>query len=535
MSGSLWTEIANMQQKLYKHNQAYIESSVLIQEPDFEKYRKAYLTATKKYEEVSSYEEMLKEISKSDIIIVGDYHTCSQSQRSFLRLLKAVIKKEKNFAVGLELLNKKYQLELSKYLNKKIGKRTFLKRIKLEEHWVFDLWNNFEPIFDFCKYHKIAMHAMDSSDFGSTVRERDEAVGELAADAYYRTGEKLFILIGDLHLAPKHLPKCINESLKLRGKKARILVLYENCDSIYWDLSKKNLIADVNVVRINKNSFCRLHTPPVVCQQSYINWLENEEGEIDYSDAKHNFLDIIDRLCKFLRIKLGKEKDNIEVYTCGDLSFLARLEEDPRFEDEELDVIRRQILSNESYFIAKAGIVYLGSLSLNHASEEAAHYLKHLCSGEETPRYVVDAFYANVLHEMLGFFGSKMINHQRKCHHWNDVYEMDEYFKTIEVPKSRKLEAESVKIALKIKKMELKGKPISEDMLEGNNDLFFALSHLLGYMLGDRLYYALLKNVIDRKEVTEMFYDKWPGEGTPFAVYHRLSKRLKKVRIPKRM
>ena len=75
----------------------------------------------------------------------------------------------------------------------------------------------------------------------------------------------------------------------------------------------------------------------------------------------------------------------------------------------------RQVASSESYFIPRIPLVYLANLSINHVSEEATHFLKHLCVAAELPTDPIDRFYANTLHEAIGFFGSKVINHKRKA------------------------------------------------------------------------------------------------------------------------
>jgi hypothetical protein len=93
----------------------------------------------------------------------------------------------------------------------------------------------------------------------------------------------------------------------------------------------------------------------------------------------------------------------VEVYTCGDLSFLERLETDPDFTRKEVRRIKKQILASESYYIPQQKIAYLASLSLNHAAEEASHFIRNLCAGNEFPREPADAFYANALHEAVGF------------------------------------------------------------------------------------------------------------------------------------
>ena len=41
---------------------------------------------------------------------------------------------------------------------------------------------------------------------------------------------------------------------------------------------------------------------------------EHEGETFDFADAKQSFLDYLDRIASFLDIKLGPEKDEVEVY-----------------------------------------------------------------------------------------------------------------------------------------------------------------------------------------------------------------------------
>ena len=74
-----------------------------------------------------------------------------------------------------------------------------------------------------------------------------------------------------------------------------------------------------------------MNTPPIIWQQTYIHSIENDEGDIDYQDAKQNFMDLVRHIEGFLELDLPKNVDDVEVFTSGDLSFLERLKEDKYF------------------------------------------------------------------------------------------------------------------------------------------------------------------------------------------------------------
>ncbi|MFH1874563.1 MAG: ChaN family lipoprotein [Pseudomonadota bacterium] len=537
MPNSPRQELLDLQKRLYKHNERLIESSIIVKESGFEAYEDRYRKNVRNYQQIVSHEEMIQDILKSDIIYVGDYHTCNQSQRSFLRILKNVVTKKKNITIGLELIHHNFQEAIDSYLNGKITDSTFIAKTKLKEQWIFDLWSNFKPLFDFAKYHGLKIVGIDAAGEKASLLQRDKASAKVLVDVLKKNSQTiLFVFIGDLHIAPQHLPLEVNKLLKQMNLKKKELILYENSEPIYWKLAENGLDDKTEVVRLAGGNYCRMHTPPIVCQQSYLNWLEHEEGEIDYYDAKSNFLDLVERIAKFLKIKLGPEIDEIEVFTCGDISFLKKLRESKKFNKQELNLIKQQILSSESYYIAKTKYVYLANLSLNHAAEEAAHYLKSLCSGLEEPREYVDAFYANILHETLGFFGSKLINHKRKCFHEAEFKKLLEYLRTIDVPGERSLEKQTAELILEFKKYEKSGIPLLfTNIYRQPMELFLATTHALGYMLGDRLYYAMVDHVVTKAAIKAMFFDPWLESGEPYETYMKLVKKLKGVKIPKRM
>lgn len=531
-------ELIGIQKKIFEANRRLIRGSIRIIEPGFRAYERRYRDTVRNYRNLSDHEALLQGLLDADIIYVGDYHTCAQSQRSFLRILKSLQKhSQRPMLLCLELFHKSMQSVVDGYLAGRISEETFLKRVKLRERWVFDLWENFKPVMEFAHYHHIPAVGTEVAREDASLYRRDQLAGRHIADIAARyPRHRLLVLIGDLHLAPSHLPQAVSRALKRNGPTRKTLTIYQNSDAIYWKLARLGLVEKVDVVQLRDDAFCLMHTPPIVCQQSYLNWLEHEEGEIDYADARHNFLELVGRIAHFLRIPPGARKDDVEVYTCGDLSFLKSLEKDKQFSRPEVRQIKQQILASESYFIPKKPLVYLANLSLNHAAEEASHYLKYLCTGEEEPRARVDAFYANVLHEALGFFGSKLINPKRKCFHLNEFRGMLRHFKHHPVPKGRATEVETAKLLLTYKLWEHRGIGLSADFVFNQPyQVFFAITHALGYMLGDVMFYGLMSNVIRKRDVRRLFMDRWRDDGAPFRSYMRMVTKLKSIKIPKRM
>jgi hypothetical protein len=530
-------ELIQIHRQIFRKNQRIIEESILVSEKGFHRYEKNYLRRVEVYRSTADVSELKAALADATWIYMGDYHTNRQSQRALLRVLKLLISQTDRFVIGLEFLQKRHQDSTDKYLKGKISLPTYLKKVNIRKNFYFDLWENFEPIFDFAKYYQLDIFGIESAPYGAGLKRRDRAMAQTLAEVQrLRPGYKVLVFVGDLHIAPENLPTQVAKVLGGDYDKDRELYLYQNSQKIYWKLAEMNLEDKVEIVRIDEKSFCLINTPPIVWQQSYLNWLENEEGEIDYQDPKHSFLDLAKNIAKFLGIKLPRSKDDVEVFTCGDLSFLERLKEDPEFTLKEKRTIQRQIELSESYYFPKRKWAYLGNVSLNHAAEEATHFIRHLSAGDEFPRTPLDAFYANVLHEAIGFFGSKIINPKRKCMRTKDFKSLIDYFKRARVPRDRTFELEIAHAVLEVKKLEKRGKPIADprEMIR-HQDLFFGVTHALGYMLGEILYHAMVQGKLKKKEIVRIIANPFFKEGETWEVYRGLLGRFGDIGLPQRM
>src|SRR5262249_1090985 len=132
--------------------------------------------------------------------------------------------------------------------------------------------------------------------------------------------------------------------------------------------------------------------------------------------VKEAMVELVRAIAGFLQVH-ANGCDDFRVYTTKDLNFLEDLRRKHRFTEREIGEIKRQISNDESYFISRGNIIYLSCLSIDHASEEAAHYLNNKLSGH-VPRALParSDFYSRILREALGFFGSKVVNPGRAHH-----------------------------------------------------------------------------------------------------------------------
>ena len=218
----------------------------------------------------------------------------------------------------------------------------------------------------------------------------------------------------------------------------------------------------------------------------------------------------------------------------ADLELMDLLEDSGLDEDEKRAFIRH-VEEEQSAFVPALNTIYLATLSVNHAAEEAAHYVKQRASRAAEPGEPRDRFYFVALNEALAFFGSKVINPKRKAEHQGRLRRA--------VARARKQKAWNVedraaRFALEHLTWERSGGRGSA--LEHAADLadpavFSAAAHLLGYILGDRMYYALTDGVISKRRIRELFLARHDEPGEALDTYLELSAALRSVKIPRRI
>ncbi len=528
-------ELLAIQKRLFKINQNIIKQSTLQGDRHLHRYQQRYLKAVADYKKTVQVEELKKSILAADIVLVGDYHTNRQSQRAFLRLLRQLLGEQRPFGICLEMIHRSKQKYVDQFLRDKIDEANFLKKIQLKKHFYFELWSHFKSIFTFAKQNNIPVYGLESAQSFAGLPKRDEAMAKTLIELKQQNPEKLLmVLVGDLHLVPAHLPKMIQKFGKSQHPK--VLLIYQNSEKIYWKLAELGTADKIEIVQIDERSYCLMNTPPIVCQQSFLSWLDHEEA-FDISDARHQFLELMEYIAQFLNLRIPDNKEDVEIFTWKDLSFLDDLEQEADFTQREIRQMIRKIESSESFYLEKRKWVYLGNLSLNHAAEQASICLKHLLAGTLRPRTGFDAFYVQVLQDALGFLGSKLFNHKRKCMRESDYETLAKYFRGLsKLTKKERLDFDLAKMLIAHQQAIRKNKdPVLNSMLFKSSDLFFGLSHALGQILGERIYHALMAKLISKQEIAKLFRSHYEGEEVAYLLVKQLLSRSMHLRLPQRL
>ena len=182
-------------------------------------------------------------------------------------------------------------------------------------------------------------------------------------------------------------------------------------------------------------------------------------------------------------------------------------------------------------------IIYLANSQLNMAAEEACHFLNAVLRGPlRKPISHFDQFYRQVITECLGFFGSKFINEKRKSQSENSLRR---FLGEVKRGEHKQNDPESKQVARYIlQHFYLQRKTTDpQEFAKKFHTLYknrSAISRLfstqLGYMLGNKLYYAVKRGKFPIGRVRELFCDPFDKPMKAFNCYLEISARVKKVK-----
>ena len=505
---------------MYKRNRARINASSVGYTPTFRAYERAHERAVKRYQRRATFEELDKKLAAADLIYVGDYHTLKQARRGFVRLLRR-IPDDRPLIVALEVMEGRQQKHVDAWVR---GELSDERLEALAEGWMKEAgggWPPFKQIFELAKERKariLLINQKAKGRAGTSLKARDQYAAERIASALADTpNARVVTLIGELHVSPQHLPKDVKSALK---DKRKDLVIYQSAHEIYWQLAEKGLEQEVELVRVALDAYALLGTTPIIAQQSFLNWVDVDPEE-DLESPEETFKEYARVIASFFGIPLGSALDEVEITTVVNLSFLDRLRRRGDFSASDMRRIKQQILNSESYFIPRAKMVYLGKLSINHAAEEATHYIRYICTGTLEPAALVDAFYARCMEEAIGFLGSKLLNHRRKA-------------PTIErLRRDNRPLARAVALHAKLEAGErVRNVRV---LYESDIETFNAVTHVIGYRLGERLYYGLVEGAVTKEAIRDLFYERFEEEGAAITTFFYLVAQTRAVKVPERL
>ncbi len=467
---------------------------------DLQKYSISYeKTFTGRWAD-SSKKELLRTVNSAGVILGGDFHAFNQAQRSHLRILREA-QFEKPLVLALECIPTDAQGHIDKVYVGQVFIDDLPKLIDWQTHWPFP-WEHYRPIVEWAITNGVRIIALGAKQKMSPL-QFDRHMSKIIQSNFDPAKETLYVLVGELHLAEKHLPKQLKSLKRLPSKK--IVLLHLDSEKLYFDLLKKKKENRVDVLRKANQQFCMLNSPPWVKWQSYLLYLEQtydsdlerqEEGLIDLTDHVHRMIEI---LCMDLTLKI-KDPD-IHVINSMDRLMPKLID---KMERKNRSLAWWLIDQDRSFYEPRQKFLYLSRLSINHAAELAGAYI-HASLAHVSRLYwkFPEDFERQIWMEGIVFMLSKMINHKRKPESletlrtrlesvYNDPITKEVLLLSIE---QRMLELMSGEAALTKRKRKIKPRKAR---------VYHQAARILGQMLGERLFVQFRKSDFKSPRIIEL-------------------------------
>ena len=552
---TLREQLIRIQRRNYRKKVRLVRKT-LTQNRGIELYREEYLRYLKDYEDISNKADLIRKASAADIIYHGDYHTLKQSQSSVLRIIRD-IQGKRDMILCLEMFHGSDQKHVDAFMSGQLSEESFLEKIDYAKKWPFP-WGNWKTTISFCRDHKIPILGINTeTNEGKGIRslkKRDQYSARIIAKAFIRNpGKLIYVVDGDLHIAPNHLPKNVERLLGRLDERAKTFIVFQNAERLYWKLCSRGL-EESDVLRVSENMYCVMNTMPANKIQSYLNWLEYSEDayfpvnkEWEFEDNEHRGAmvhDMVTSLASILNLELPTDAlQKMTIFYPNDLHFMERLYETPELKGR-LRLIKDKIKRGEGFLLEydREGetryLIYLANSNINMAAEEASHFMNAVLRGPlRNNLSPFDGFYRHVITECLGFLGSKFLNEKRKTESENSIRR---FLGRVKRGEEKETDLETIQVAryvLQHRYLQRQTRDPEEFMkkFHAQYKSRSAVSRMfrtqLGYMLGNKLYYAVKRGAFSMERLRELFRDPFEKPMQGFTSYLEITDRIKKVKL----
>ncbi len=431
----------------------------------YEKSYKESFEAIARKPRRSSRELLKRRMREADVVLVADYHTLGQAQRTALRLLQDAVKPGEKWLLGLEFVPSNRQAELDAFAAGLMDTVTFLKKIRYFEEWGFP-WEHYAPLIEWARQNGVGLVALNrprelplwkwrrrGSPQDRDLVERDRWAAGIITDLleFSTRGSqegraRFFALYGELHVGDSHLPACIRGiSERKLGSALRCVTVHQNNDELYWNRARRGPEHLSDVLELSGGHFHVISSTPWNKLQSVVSWAEGIGTEVErlprtgilstrggpvggsigfdddewLSDLEGEALSRMqsqgEAMAEFLKLP-APSFDSVHLQSVHSADFIDQLRKDPTLSRPALRLLRELVQRNARFFLPWSKVLYIGTPSANGVAEMAALVLAR--GSQRTATFFgdsTDTFFQAVLDQAFGFFGSLLVNPRRKC------------------------------------------------------------------------------------------------------------------------
>ena len=425
------------------HALAGVEREIRAQDShNRRKYLREFNQAFRDYDSLLDSEQMQNALRSADVVLVGDYHALPAAQRYAASLLEQrALSGDRPVVLGVETIFARDQHILDEWWRREIDESELRQRIRFDLDWGYD-WTPFHELLVAARDHGEAVYGLDCmprEDLRKIGARDRHAASKIAEIRERHPNAVIFVLFGESHLAPGHLPRVLHDQLP--GTKT--LTVLQNIDALYWRAAGER--ADkVEAVRVNNDVLCVFNATPLEKYESYRlfldQWSRCDEGP-DFAPTIYN---LIDSLVRFLEINRYSPHNGTqpkflvdmlpEVYGGSSDAMLRRLLSRKGLDEQDREAMLASVEERGSVYLPQVNAFYVREFQMMHAAEDATRFLHQACQGlpqrlnghesameNGARKTAIDGFYARLIEHAVAYFGSRVLCPSRPVPDSGDV------------------------------------------------------------------------------------------------------------------
>jgi Haem-binding uptake, Tiki superfamily, ChaN len=412
------------------HALAGVEREIRAQDSQgLRKYLREFNQAFRNYESLLDSEQIHNALQAADIVLIGDYHALPAAQRYAASLIEQrALAGDRPVVLGVETIFARDQHILDEWWRREIDEKELRQRVRFDLDWGYD-WTPFHELLVSARDHAEALYGLDCmprEDLRKIGGRDRHAAAKIAEIRECHPNAVIFVLFGESHLAPGHLPRVLKQEMP----GARILTLLQNIDALYWRAAGER--ADkIEAVRVSDDVMCVFNATPLEKYESYRLFLDQWSRSDGGPDFAPTFYNLIDSLARFLEINRCSPHNGTqpkflvdmlpEVYNGSSDATLRRLLARKGVSESQGESMLAQVEERGSAYLAPVNAFYVREFQMMHAAEDAARFLHQACQGlpqrvhghagdsREMRKSATDDFYVRVVEHAVAYFGSRVL------------------------------------------------------------------------------------------------------------------------------
>jgi hypothetical protein len=356
------------------------------------RYLREFTQHFRDYDSVLSPDEMQRRVSCANTVLIGDYHALPACQRFAAEVFETSARQRK-VVLGVEAVLARDQKILDAWWRREITEDELRRRLRFDREWGYQ-WAPFYALICTARDCADGLYSLDCMPREDLrrIRSRDRHAAVKIAEIRERHPDAaVFVLFGESHLAPQHLPRAVQELLPAEN----ILIVLQNVDALYW----RAVAQQASAVSIGKDAVCVFNSSPLEKYESYRlcldGWNAAADDLPDFAPAIYN---LIFSLARSLGFRLDSPRNGTQP------KYLTDLLPEVVTLDEYAGNLDSKLEDKTCAYLADANLFVIKEFQMTDAAEECARFLYSACRG-----MVRLSVAAQPIEDALARFGSRLL------------------------------------------------------------------------------------------------------------------------------